>query len=314
MAPNIVWLSSKDAVSPQQLGGKGNGLHILTNLGLPVPSGFILTTAFFATNGSRNFSANQKAKILAAYHLLGQQIDEAEPAVAIRSSAIAEDGNLHSYAGIHDSFLWVDGFEEVLNKISCCRNSLFSERAKMYRSKIEETAVPQMAVIVQAMVPAQTSGVMMTLNPSNGDRSKIVIESTWGLGQMLVDGSIIPDRFLIDKVTNQLIETKLARKTKQLQPQLFPNSGVSTINVAANRQEIPSLTQEEIEQLADYGRQLEAHFSIPQDIEFATNKNNIFILQSRPETVWSQKKRQPFGLTTRPVEQIIATLTNFGKK
>jgi phosphoenolpyruvate synthase/pyruvate phosphate dikinase len=318
MAPELVWLSSKDVVSCQQLGGKGSRLLKLTHLGLPVPPAFILTTTFFTTGQPNSFSNDQKAKILAAYHQLGQQIDEQEPAVAVRSSAVGEDGTLHSFAGIHDTFLGVRGNEAVLEKVLLCQSSLFSARAKAYRLTFEEvgweTAVPQMAVVVQAMVSAQTSGVMMTLNPSNGDHSKIMIESTWGLGQPVVDGTVIPDRFLIDKVTSQLIETRLAKKTKQLLPQPFPHSGVSIVSIKADKQDVPSLSTNEIQRLAEYGRYLETHFGTPQDIEFATTPNNIFILQTRPETAWSQKKRKPFGLTAQPIEQIIATLTNFEKR
>lgn len=317
MTPEIVWLSSKEAVSRQLLGGKGSGLLSLTNLGLPVPLGFIVTTSFFATNRSTEFTNEQRIQIAAAYDLLGQQLNTKEPAVAVRSSAAAEDGKLHSFAGAHDTFLWIRGIEEMLEKILMCQSSLFSARAEQYRSAMGmahgKTAVPPMAVVVQAMVPARSSGVMMTLNPSNGDRSKIVIESTWGLGQLLVDGAVIPDRFLIDKVTNQVIDTKLAKKLKQLCPGSTTKFGVSAIQVKANKQEAPSLTLEEIRQLAEYGRHLESHFGTPQDIEFATTKTGIFILQARPETVWSHKKRQSLGLNAQPIEHIIATLTNFGK-
>ena len=318
MTPKIVWLSSGETISRQLLGGKGAGLLILNSLGLPVPLGFILTTAFFTSNARGELSSSQKAHIAAAYLHLSQKTNERQPAVAIRSSAVAEDGDLHSFAGVHDTFLGICGIEDVIENVSRCQESLFSARARLYRAKLEEangtTAVlPQMAVVVQVMVPARASGVMMTLNPSNGDRSKIIIESTWGLGQSLVEGTIIPDRYLIDKVTNQLIETKLAIKSTKLHLNSSATSSVTKTPVKANKQEMPSLTQEELMQLAEYGRFLEEHFGIPQDIEFATTKDYIYVLQTRPETVWSQKKPKPKGLQSQPIEHIINTLTNFGK-
>ena len=170
-----------------------------------------------------------------------------------------------------------------------------------------------MDVIVQAMIQGQAAGVMMTLNPQNGDRSKIVIESTWGLVQLLVDGAINPDRFLVDKVSGDIIEKTIAHKTELLQANETSQSGTAVTFVPSHLADSPSLTTDEIKELCSYGRRLETHFGIPQDIEFATYHNGIYLLQARPETVWVQKQKKVFGLNGRPIDYIVNTLTNFGK-
>lgn len=310
MSQELIWLSTQETVTRQLIGGKGHGLLQLTKLGLPVPAGFILTTEFFATA----LTGPKEQLILAAYELLGQQLNKTDPAVAVRSSATHEDGQQHSFAGAHDTFLWIEGTKSLLEKIKMCRDSLFSERAAAYRREMSKpTAVPQMAVIVQAMIPAQASGVLMTLNPSNGDRSKIIIESTWGLGQLLVDGAINPDRFLVDKVTDELIDQTIAVKTKAAHANNTSGSGISIAKIPSHLQNTPSLTEEEIHSLCQYGRLLETHFTAPQDVEFATYQKKIFILQVRPETVWAQKQSTVYGLKNRPIDHIVKHLINFGK-
>ncbi|MCA9944745.1 MAG: PEP/pyruvate-binding domain-containing protein, partial [Anaerolineales bacterium] len=236
---------------------------------------------------------------------------------AVRSSAVDEDGEHRRFAGTFDTFLWVCGMADVLEKINQCQASLFSTRANNYRIQMKlaggSTAVPPMAVIIQAMIPAQAAGVMMTLNPINGDRSKIAIESTWGLGQLLVDGTTTPDRFLVDKITGEVIEEKIAHKTKMLQANKKRESGTAVVPVPSHLAKASSLTTNELKELCSYGRRLETHFGVPQDIEFATYQNEIYLLQARPETVWAQKQKKVYGLNGRPIDYIVNTLTNFGK-
>lgn len=316
MTQEIVWLSTQNDIQPGLLGGKGSGLRQLAKLGLPVPPGFVLTTNFFAAKNLPQFFTEQDGLLQTAYAQLEEQLNVKNLAVAVRSSALAEDGQFHSFAGAFDTFLWVRGLADILDKISQCHKSLFSVRANDYRAEMavtgEATAVPQMAVIVQAMIPARAAGVVMTLNPSNGDRSKIAIESTWGLGQLLVDGTINPDRFLVDKITGEIIAQTIAHKTQMLQATGTSQSGTAVVPVPPHLADSPSLTPEEIEELCGYGRFLENHFGTPQDIEFAIYQNQIFILQARPETVWAQKQVKVYGLNGRPIDHIVNTLTNFG--
>jgi len=317
MTQEIVWLSTQHDFNHELLGGKGRGLLQLTNLDLPVPPGFILTTRFFASPSRQETNDKKFGVLQTAYEQLEKQLKVKNPAVAIRSSALAEDSELHSFAGAFDTFLWIRGLADILHKIGECHQSLFSVRANGYRIEMAkgngETAVPQMAVIVQAMIPAQSSGVMMTLNPSNGDRSKIVIESTWGLGQLLVEGNINPDRFLVDKITGEIIEQNTAHKSQMLEAHSNAQSGTAVAHVPPHLTDVPSLKPEEINELCAYGRFLENHFGTPQDIEFASYQKQIFILQARPETVWAQKQPKTYGLNGRPIDHIINTLTSFGK-
>lgn len=314
MHDDIITLSSPKPIDKERVGGKGWGLLQLSQLNLPLPPGFIITTTFFAHTATR--PTEQAQHILDAYRQLGAQLHTPEPAVAVRSSASSEDGQQHSFAGAFDTFLRVQGEKQLLEKVNLCRESLYSERANIYRQEMPEdaAAVPQMAVIVQAMIPAESSGVLMTLNPTSGDRSKIVIEASWGLGQLLVDGSINPDRFLIDKITNERIAETIATKTKMLQANQASPAGTTITNVPEHLQNEPSLTHQEVDGLCKYGRLLENHFGLPQDIEFAIFQGEIFLLQVRPETIWAQKQTPAYGLSPNPVEQIVGTLTTFGKK
>ena len=314
MYDDIIALSTQKTIDKELVGGKGWGLLQLSKLNLPIPPGFIITTPFFTKTSTQ--SEAQTQPILAAYRQLGERLKTPNPAVAVRSSANSEDGQQHSFAGAFDTFLWVQGEKQLLEKISLCRESLYSERAKVYRQEMREptTAVPQMAVIVQAMIPAESSGVLMTLNPTSGDRSKIVIESNWGLGQLLVDGRINPDRFLIDKITNELIEETIATKTIMLQASQDAQGGTAVTDVPKHLQNAPSLTHQAVEKLCEYGRFLENHFGRPQDIEFALSQGEIFLLQVRPETIWATKQPPAHGLNANPVEHIVNVLTAFGKK
>ena len=314
MHDDIIALSTQKTIDKELVGGKGWGLLQLSKLNLPIPPGFIITTPFFTKTSTQ--SEAQTQPILAAYRQLGERLKTPNPAVAVRSSANSEDGQQHSFAGAFDTFLWVQGEKQLLEKINLCRESLYSERAKVYRQEMREptTAVPQMAVIVQAMIPAESSGVLMTLNPTSGDRSKIVIESNWGLGQLLVDGRINPDRFLIDKITNELIEETIATKTIMLQASQDAQGGTAVTDVPKHLQNAPSLTHQAVEKLCEYGRFLENHFGRPQDIEFALFQGEIFLLQVRPETIWAIKQPPTYGLNANPVEHIVNVLTAFGKK
>ena len=332
MNAKIIRLLPQKSVKAVQVGGKGQGLLNLINSGLPIPPGFIISPDYFPPLVKDWLKAHHKTAsdhqkkwqqllqepnlspiwqpIEAAYHQLEQLGKQKDLPVAVRSSALGEDSQQHSFAGLYDTYLWVAGIRELLPKIAACWASLFNERAIVYRLERQITAVPQMAVIVQQMVPAESSGVMMTLNPANGDRSKIVIEATWGLGQPLVEGTITPDRFMLDKVTGQLISAEIASKTTALRP----SPTLSTQPVPIEKQNSPAITNDQLQQLWQYGRQLEGYFGAPQDIEFALAQNNIYLLQSRPETYWQQQPQQKINLPTQPIDQVVAALTTFGKK
>jgi pyruvate, water dikinase len=201
--------------------------------------------------------------------------------VAVRSSATAEDGADASFAGEHDTFLWVVGESAVLQAVRDCRASLNTDRAVVYRQDhgIEHS---EMAVVVQRMVRADAAGVAMTLNPANGDRCVVAIESAHGLGETVVGGTVTPDRFLVDKVMLEVVETQIADKHVELTPE-------GMRDVEPERREVPSLTPELVRAVATLAKRAEQHLGRPQDLEWAVEDGEVLLLQCRPETVWANK-------------------------
>ena len=216
--------------------------------------------------------------------------------VAVRSSATAEDLPGASFAGQQDTFLWIRGADEVLEHMRRCISSLYTGRAMAYRANRGYND-DQMAISVgvQKMANSYTAGVMFTIHPSNGDRSVIVIDSNFGFGESVVSGEVTPDNFVVNKVTLDIIDRTISQKqlcyTVDLQTQVS-----RAVEVPFERQKVQSLIDDEVTELAWMGKQIEKHYGRPMDIEWAVDKDlpaggNIFILQARPETVWSEKKQ-----------------------
>ncbi len=226
--------------------------------------------------------------IIDAYDELRERTKDKSVLVAVRSSATAEDLPGASFAGQQDTFLNVTR-EDLLEKVQRCWGSLFTPRATMYRVekgfKHEDVLI---SVAVQQMVDARSAGVMFTIEPVTGEEDKILINSGWGLGEAIVSGKITPDEFTVDKNTLEILNMYIAKKTSQFQRD--PSSGETKhIPVESDKQEIPSLTDEEVITLAKFGKQIEEHYGIPQDIEWAIDeKGKQLILQSRPETVYTK--------------------------
>jgi pyruvate, water dikinase len=214
--------------------------------------------------------------------------------VAVRSSATAEDLPTASFAGQQDTYLWVTGEAGLLEAVRRCWASLFTARAISYRAKHQfphENVL--ISVGVQQMVNARAAGVMFTINPSNGDPSQVVIEGSWGLGETVVSGNVTPDHFRVDKVVREINFRKISCKHIECVP-LGAGGGVEEIAVAQERQNIPCLDDSEIKELVQVARRIEEYCGCPQDIEWAIDRDlpfpdNIFIVQNRPETVWSRK-------------------------
>jgi pyruvate,water dikinase len=231
--------------------------------------------------------------IAGAYRDLAQAASEGrELPVAVRSSATAEDMLSASVAGQHETFLWVKGERNVVERVRDCWGSAFAARSLSYRRAM---GVPQvgveMGVAVQKMVNPRKSGVMFTLNPVNGDTSKIAIDATWGLGEAEVSGVVNPDFFLVDKVTLEVLTKRVGKKQVEFIPS---ENGVQERPVPIERQETLCLEDSEVLELARSGKALEKFFGRPQDIEWAMDDapsvpESLYILQARPETVWSGK-------------------------
>ena len=318
------------ALSDRSLvGGKGASLGELTRAGVNIPPGFTVTTTAFeqfmasidldrairrliaaldpndlpALNASTAAVREQMEKaplpadvesdIAAAYTTLTN--GEYDAPVAVRSSATSEDSAAASFAGLQDTFLWTRGVARVVRSVRACWASLYSSESVSYRLRLRlpEESV-SMGVVVQRMVESRCSGVMFTRSPTTGDRSVIAIEGSWGLGSCIVSGAVTPDRFVVSKVTGEISKRTVAHKPVQHLPQ-YDSSGVHTAAVPADQQSAPCLTDEEIKGLAETGKQIERHYGTPQDVEWALGgeARTLYILQSRPETVWASRETQP---------------------
>jgi len=253
-------------------------------------------------------------EIRKAYKQLSKKVGVVELSVAVRSSATAEDLPDASFAGQQETFLNVSGESEVLEKVKKCWSSLFTPRAIFYRT---QKGFPHekvlISVAIQKMVNSRSAGVMFTINPVTGDRNQIVIEGNWGLGESVVSGSVSPDNFIVDKNNFNIVEKHISTKTVEYIRD--PKTG-KTIHatITSERQNAPCLSDEEIVYLAKLAKRIEEHYGRPQDIEWAIDKDgkfpdNIFIVQSRPETVWSLKeeksKAEVIKTTTPITEKII---------
>ena len=286
MTPFVLSLDECTPDHAPLVGGKAVGLGRLLREGMRVPPGFVVTTAAY-----RARPPTLPDEIAAAYsRLCGSS---AQP-VAIRSSATAEDLADASFAGQQETYLWILGAEQVVQHVERCWASLFSPQATAYRAHrnldVQDLA---MGVVVQRMVPAEAAGVMLTIDPVNGDPSQIAIEAAYGLGAAVVNGEVTPDRFGIDKVTLEIRARALARKpvAYRFEPSV---QGIRLQPVPDAEQAEPCLTDPEIVELASLGKRLERALGAAQDIEWAIAPGReIFLLQTRPETVWSQKPRPP---------------------
>jgi len=233
-----------------------------------------------------------------AYNELSKRTKSAEVSVAVRSSATAEDLPDASFAGQQETYLNVMGAKELIEKTVKCWSSLFTPRAIFYRTekgfKHEQVLI---SVGVQKMVNAKAAGVMFTINPVTGESNKIVIEANWGIGESVVSGSVTPDNYILDKKSLRILEKKIAKKTVEYIRD--PKTGETIhADVPRERQEKPCLTDKEIIKLAELAKHIEEHYGRPQDIEFAIDRDlsfpeNSFIVQSRPETVWSLVTKPP---------------------
>jgi pyruvate,water dikinase len=329
------------------LGGKNASLGEMIRAGLPVPPGFAITTAAFTAHildrdlgqdvtallrqadllhpeALEPISAAVRARIEAdavaddladavgaAYDRLCNECGIDDVAVAVRSSATCEDAPDASFAGEHDSFLWVRGPGDIARHVVRCWSSLWTARAICYRAETgyRDTAVA-MSVGVQKMVRPVASGVAFTLNPSNGDRSQVAIDANWGLGEPVVSGEVTPDHYLVDKVLYEITQRCVSHKTVELR---VDGNAVQRVELDGERANEPCLSDAEIKAVARLARQAERHYGCPQDIEWALDSegaspDNVVLLQSRPETVWSRRERRPVATSTDVMNSIVSTL------
>jgi pyruvate,water dikinase len=271
MSAAILWFSEIGTAHAGQVGGKGLNLGLMTAAGLPVPPGFVIPREFYrASHGV--LQPEQRSLVLHAYQQLGGG------PVAVRSSALGEDGAEFSFAGQQETILGVTGDVAVLDAVQRCWQSLHSERAIAYRraNHIDEASV-SMAVLVQRLVPAEVSGVLFTHDPTDASQQNLLIEAAFGLGEGVVSGRVTPDRFHVDRSTGRATDSVIATKREEL-----TTSG--WIPVADGRQQQPSLSTNQISELAKLAERIENYYGEPRDVEWAYASGQFSILQARPIT------------------------------
>lgn len=315
----------------ETVGGKGASLGELARAGIRVPPGFVVTAqafeAFLQALDPRGElraaieSLSEQDPRLAAVtadvraRLEGEPLPAAlrealaeayaglcagddDTPVAVRSSATSEDSEDASFAGLQDTYLWLRGLDAVLLHLRRCWASLYSEPSVNYRRRLRlPEAGVAMGVVVQRMVNARSAGVMFTRSPTTGDRSVITLEAAWGLGSAVVGGEVTPDRFTVNKVTLEILSRTVSPKGVRHVPR--PEGGVREEPVPEAECGQPSVSDAELQALARIAKRVEQHYGRAQDIEWAIAHGDagpeeaVFLLQSRPETVWSQRDAQP---------------------
>ncbi|OLB69477.1 hypothetical protein AUI06_08815 [archaeon 13_2_20CM_2_52_21] len=327
----VVWLENVRKGDIHIVGGKCANLGELTAKGVTVPPGFAVTADAFrrfleetkigeviqktltSSNGPRDPKQYEEAsqeirkiiesapmpsdianEVRSAYRDLERKTNSPQVKVAVRSSATSEDLPDASFAGQQDTYLNVKGEDALVHYVQKCWSSLYTPRAIFYR---EEKGFPHEKVLisvgVQKMVESEVSGVIFTLDPVNGDPSKIIIESSWGLGEALVAGVVRPDRFIVDKGTLQIVHKEIVPKMVEHVPN--HETGLTMEReVPAERRNAASLGDEQVVELARLARDIEDHYQTPQDVEFAVERSKsgqkVYVVQTRPETFWARMK------------------------
>ncbi|QLG61865.1 phosphoenolpyruvate synthase [Halorarum salinum] len=236
---------------------------------------------------SAEMPADLERVILDRYRRLASETGEAEPVVAVRSSATAEDLPTASFAGQQETFLNVSGERELLEAVKGCYASLFTDRAITYRVDrgFDHFAV-KLACVVQVMGRADRgcSGIAFTIDPDTGFRNAVVIEASYGLGELIVQGEVTPDRYVVFKPTNGIIERTVGSKERRM----VRRDGRTAVEPVPDRdRDRVALSDERIASLATYARRIEDHFGRPMDIEWLLDgvRDELYVVQARPETV-----------------------------
>ena len=267
---------SKSDVS--RFGGKAASLGEMAQSQFPIPDGFALSVDAFREFNGKEFSAEFEKELHDAYTKLGAS------RVAVRSSAVAEDASGASWAGQLETYLNV-ARDNLHTSIRKCWKSILSDEAVAYAvgKKLTEADLA-VGVVVQTMIESEVSGVMFTANPITSDRSQVVIEGVFGLGEMIVQGIVTPDNWLISKDPLTVEEFNIAIKSKEM---IF-NSGKNSIRaVPEGRNDRATLREEQVLELARIGLKIEKHYKVPQDIEWAWAGGKFYIIQARPVTTLS---------------------------
>ncbi|MDW5562921.1 MAG: PEP/pyruvate-binding domain-containing protein [Methanomassiliicoccus sp.] len=310
----IVPLDAVDEKNDAQVGGKAANLGKLIRGGFRVPPGIVVTVEVYdrylgggvrerigellasLDPGDETSLEQTSARIRALFvgetdDGMAEAIDRAIGAIdphalwSVRSSAVAEDLASASFAGQQDTYLNV-GRKDIMANVRRCWASYWNSRAIAYRHRagVDQLGTG-MAVVVQRMVNAHSSGIMFTSDPVSGRKDRMIVESSWGLGESIASGLVTPDRFICDKRTLRTVDKAISRKVTGI---FLSVEGSRSVNIEPDRQTAPSLTKGELAKVGRMGRRVEAHFHAPQDVEWAIEGDEVFLLQSRPITNLSE--------------------------
>lgn len=308
---------TKDSID--LVGGKGANLGELIKAGFPVPNGYCISVdAYKSIVGesdiqekinkiiaavdwnkpsdikekslqirelimSRPIPDEIKKEIINAYYQLSKVGEPSGAAVAVRSSATAEDLPDASFAGQQETYLNIRGEHELLVHVKCCWASLWTDRAMAYRHKQNyDHSKVYLSIVIQIMVEAEAAGVAFTANPLNGRKDEIIINSSYGLGEVVVAGIVTPDNFILNRKTLGVIRRQLGTKEKRLE--IDPAGRTRQVDVPIDQRKSFSLSDARLRELGELAIRVEEHYKVPQDVEWAFAKGKVYLLQARPVT------------------------------
>ena len=319
-AQHIVWFAEVGRDAVPLVGGKGANLGELTQAGIPVPPGFVVTTRayrrFIEDSGLdhtlrrllQGLNVDDEERLNETAEAVRQAIEQAEmPAdmqqaiaasylelgegpVAVRSSATAEDLAEASFAGQQATFLNIEGGLNVVEAVQRCWASLFEARAIFYREQAGWGHLDvDLAVPVQRMVQSESSGVMFTMDPITNDANRVVIEAAFGLGEAVVGGLVSPDHFEVEKSSESVLQRQIFTQDRKLvrstDGTIDPEHGQNVWrNLSEAEGSVPKLSDQQVVELSAIGKRIEAHYGAPQDIEWGWAEGRFYLLQTRPIT------------------------------
>lgn len=282
----IIWLDQLQAQDQSLVGGKAANLSRLI-AEYPVPPGFCLPVPLFSTIGSENsdvdiFSKEINALLTAAYHNLEKKCRASNLKVAVRSSAIGEDGLTDSFAGQYMTHLNVVGADAVIEAINHCWKEAHNIQVQTYRHQRRLSDEVQLSILVQQLIMADISAVVFSHNPVTGNKDEIMINASWGLGESIVGGTVTPDNFVVDKSTLTVTQYKVVEKQSMT---VIAGKGTREVRVPRLMSQRPSITTDQAIEMARLALELESKMGWPVDIECAYQDEVLYLLQCRPITV-----------------------------
>jgi pyruvate, water dikinase len=274
----ICWLGDDDCHVDAVVGGKAASLSRLA-AAHRVPPGFAIAAVPARTSDVVDALA---AAIEQSYGKLGKRCGDPDPPVAVRSSAVDEDGCDASFAGQHDTYLNIRGFEPLVDAVRRCVASASTKAALAYRMRrglpVDDV---RMAVLVQQLVPADVSAVAFSANPISGDRGEVMINSNWGLGESIVSGTATPDTFVVRKDDRRVISRDVARKDRMT---VMLDCGTAEDDVPESLRSVCSLNDSQIAEITHLVTRLERDVGHAVDVELAFSAETLYLLQCRPIT------------------------------